>query len=140
MRYAAIPLAIVLVVTAGCFHTPERPVHVTVQNPPAGAPPPTVVIEGRPTNDDIRPPNTTITPAAPPVNGAKYYVDDIEVIYNDPLHAYTVTGYRDYYYLNGRFYRFDRGRWEGAPSLRNGDWVVVNEADLPNTLVLRYRR
>lgn len=150
MRYAVILLTLCapLILAAGCASDRDPdPVRVTVVNPPpqpvAVQAPPTVIVEERSRTVEAptaTQPGTTATTARPPVHGERYRVDDVDVIYSEPIRAYTVSGYNDYYYLNGRFYRYDRDAWYYSPHIRNdARWVRMRNEDVPQTLVILHR-
>lgn len=149
MKYAAILAALaMMVLVPGCGSNRDEPVRVTINNPPAPAP--VIVTEPQPTvivrEETVTGPqrsgtSPTATPAAPPIHGQRYRVDTVDVIYSEPMRAYTVVGHDDCYYSNGRFYRYDRTGWHYAPHL-HGDtqWIAVREREVPETLVVLHRR
>jgi hypothetical protein len=146
MKQTAILLVLsAMIVIPGCVSHRDEPTRVVMVQTPA---PPPVVIQSPPTvivREDQRfePSRTspTATPAAPPVHGSRYRVEEIEVIYDQPLRAYTVVGRDDYYYVDNRFYRYDRGRWEYSPNMnRDARWVSIREREVPESLVIAYRR
>lgn len=148
MRYAAILVAALAAIAfmPGCGSNREEPVRVTIHNPP---PPPAVVV-AEPQQPTVIVREETITPqrsltsptattAAPPVHGQRYRVQNVDIIYSEPMRAYTVVDHNDHYYVNGNFYRYDRNGWYYAPNM-HGDWIALRDNEVPETLVILHRR
>jgi hypothetical protein len=147
MRHSALLLAALaaVAIVPGCVSGRDEPVRVTVINPPPSPVyvegPPTVIVREE-TVSPVRPlTSPTATTAAPTVHGQRYRVVDVDVIYNEPIQAYTVVGYDDRYYTDGRFYRYDRDGWQSSSDLqRDARWVRVRDRDVPDSLLVLHQR
>ncbi len=142
MKRAAISVLLgAAVVIPGCVSTHRvEPVRtVRMENP---APPQVVIVREQPSSVIVQQaPRPAATIDARPIHGQHYRFDDNEMIYDESLRAYVVVGYDNQYYSDGRYYRYERNRWQHSMHMRrDARWESIHERNVPGSLVVRYRR
>ena len=85
---------------------------------------------------------TEVAPGPPsdaPAYGYRHHHpnDRILLVYNPALRVYTVTGYPNYYYSGGRYYRVRGTTWYRTSRL-DGPWRVVSYKSVPAGLQKKY--
>jgi hypothetical protein len=63
--------------------------------------------------------------------------DRILLVYDPAIRVYTVTGYPNYYYSGGRYYRLKGNSWYRTSRL-DGPWRVVTYKSVPPGLQKKY--
>jgi hypothetical protein len=70
---------------------------------------------------------------AHPSHGYVYAHGGIDMVFDSGLGLYIVTGYPDYYFFSGRYYRYHSPYWEYSSRL-NGPWKMERYESLPRGL------
>ena len=63
--------------------------------------------------------------------------DRVLLVYDPAIHVYTVTGYPNYYYSGGRYYRVKGSTWYRTSRL-DGPWRTVSYKSVPSGLQRKY--
>jgi len=70
-------------------------------------------------------------PPHAPAHGYRHRLPDgVELVYDAGLGVYVVIGYPDYYFLDGRYYRYFDNDWLSGPGVA-GPWVRPSSAAVP---------
>jgi len=82
----------------------------------------------------------TSPPPHAPAYGYRYRHphDHVVLIYNPDLAVYRVSGYRNYYYSDGRYYRLRGGTWYHTSHIK-GPWVATSYQAIPSGLHKKYK-
>ena len=77
---------------------------------------------------------------SPPAYAYKYRHphDKVMLVYSPDLAVYRVSGYRNYYFNNGRYYRLRDGRWYYTSHIK-GPWVATSYQAIPSGLHKKYK-
>lgn len=86
---------------------------------------------------------TVVQPGPPPYAPGYAYRyrhpnDRVLLVYDPAIHAYTVTGYPNYYYSSGRYYRVRGNTWYRTSRL-DGPWRAVSYKSVPSGLHQKYK-
>jgi hypothetical protein len=79
-------------------------------------------------------------PPHAPANGYRYQhpADHVVLVFNSGLSLYVVSGYPNYYFFSGSYYRVSGDTWYRAPRV-GGPWIVVSYASIPSGLHQKYK-
>lgn len=73
-------------------------------------------------------------PPAAPAHGYRHaYGEGVELAFDSRLGVYSVVGYPDHYFHDGRFYVELNGTWIAASRL-SGPWTTAEVTDVPASL------
>lgn len=64
--------------------------------------------------------------------------DHVVLVYSPGLAVYRVSGYPNYYYSDGRYYRLRGGTWYYTSHIR-GPWVATSYQSIPSGLHKKYK-
>ncbi len=78
-------------------------------------------------------------PPAHPSDGYRHSHAGVELVFDSGIGVYVVAGWQDYFYAEGRFYRFAKKGWQISAELEGG-WQLVATRALPPGLAKKHKR